>query len=453
MAQRPPELKIDPQSPFQEDALSREKSAQVLASFIAQTTGPYVLTVDAPWGTGKTVFLNMLKAVLEKDGAKCLYFNAWEADYSKDALIAVVAEMRIGLKALSPTSENENLQRFLEGAKKHATRLVKQSIPVFAKMATAGLLDLSELHEETLSKLSEDFISQKINDYAEAKDSITEFRKELSKAVKEVSPERSLVFMIDELDRCKPTFSIEILEIVKHFFNVENIFFIIAMDKGQLCHTLRAVYGMGFDASGYLKRFVDIEFHLPAANEEVLDRILEKVGIGQLIQDRIRNGQAHGEHDAFLTMLRRLFRTYTLPIRDLEQICSQIAVTLAALKRKYSLPPVTSILIAMRHIDKHTYFRMVNGRDHPRAIVDDLSAIATNRQAFGEVSTYIEACCWALHGDQNARAAFLADADKQGAEPRQKGIAGLVTSFFAPTLTTDLRYLINAIEISENFQR
>ncbi len=71
-----------------------------------------------------------------------------------------------------------------------------------------------------------------------------------------------LFLVIDELDRCRPNYAIEFLEIVKHIFDIPNIIFVIATDSQQLSHAINAVYGDNFASERYLKRFFDQEYTL-----------------------------------------------------------------------------------------------------------------------------------------------------------------------------------------------
>lgn len=71
-----------------------------------------------------------------------------------------------------------------------------------------------------------------------------------------------IFILIDELDRCKPTYAIELLECTKHLFSTEGVYFIFATNTEQLCHTICKVYGDKFDARNYLRRFFDLEYSL-----------------------------------------------------------------------------------------------------------------------------------------------------------------------------------------------
>ena len=84
-----------------------------------------------------------------------------------------------------------------------------------------------------------------------------------------------LVFIIDELDRCRPTFAIELLERVKHIFDVPNIVFVFGINRDELVKSLESVYG-DIDAGTYLRRFFDMEFVLPAPDAAQFSRYLLK---------------------------------------------------------------------------------------------------------------------------------------------------------------------------------
>ena len=85
-----------------------------------------------------------------------------------------------------------------------------------------------------------------------------------------------MVFIIDELDRCRPTFAIELLERVKHIFDVPNLVFVFGLNRDELCKSLQSVYGE-IDSDVYLRRFFDMEFTLPEADmESFCERLMEK---------------------------------------------------------------------------------------------------------------------------------------------------------------------------------
>src|SRR5699024_10803320 len=52
-----------------------------------------------------------------------------------------------------------------------------------------------------------------------------------------------LVVFIDELDRCKPSYAVRLLERIKHYFSHENITFVFSVNINELRHTIEKHYG------------------------------------------------------------------------------------------------------------------------------------------------------------------------------------------------------------------
>ncbi|XQF92823.1 P-loop NTPase fold protein [Pseudoalteromonas espejiana] len=67
---------------------------------------------------------------------------------------------------------------------------------------------------------------------------------------------------IDELDRCRPTYAVEMLEAIKHIFDIEGLVIVVSTHTEELQHTIKALYGNDFNADNYLRRFFDTKYHL-----------------------------------------------------------------------------------------------------------------------------------------------------------------------------------------------
>src|SRR5690606_34703090 len=104
-----------------------------------------------------------------------------------------------------------------------------------------------------------------IQDYLARKENIKEFHKKLEEYIAENSIGKPIVFIIDELDRCRPDYAVSVLENIKHLFSVKGIVFVLSIDKEQLGHAVCGVYGSEkMDSNEYLRRFIDVEYSLPA---------------------------------------------------------------------------------------------------------------------------------------------------------------------------------------------
>jgi hypothetical protein len=133
---------------------------------------------------------------------------------------------------------------------------------------------------------------------------------------------KPLVIFIDELDRCRPNFAIEVLEKAKHLFNVDNIIFVLATDKTQLGHSIRAVYGQGLDINGYLRRFIDFDYLLPSpVRSDYIDSLLEDLEIDKYFNIRIPYFQIYS-YTFLINILKDITNLYKLTLREQEAFCN-----------------------------------------------------------------------------------------------------------------------------------
>ncbi len=76
----------------------------------------------------------------------------------------------------------------------------------------------------------------------------------IRKKLSEIGQEKKVFVFIDELDRCKPSYSIALLERLKHFFHIENFVYIFAVDLIQLSASAKSLYG-DIDTASYFRKF------------------------------------------------------------------------------------------------------------------------------------------------------------------------------------------------------
>lgn len=232
------------------DKLGRATYAEFLTNYLDSAGNRkggsgYVMNLNAEWGAGKTWFLKRWCYELQNTHPVA-YIDAWKNDFSDDPLITVIAGVLEALKKNPNVQWIEREQKLFEWLWKIAKGAAKPT-DLYLKsqgMDGAGLLTaLMDLHTEKGQGLEQS-------------------RKEISRWLVDVTegPNRGnfkapMYVFIDELDRCRPTYAIELLETVKHLFEIRGIVFVIATNMDQLQHSIKAVYGEGFDANRYLYRF------------------------------------------------------------------------------------------------------------------------------------------------------------------------------------------------------
>lgn len=280
-----------------------------------------VLGIDADWGQGKSTFLRMWLQHLENKGFKALYFNAWESDFSDDAFVSLMGELELGMSKLGPQGR---ATAYLQKAKKAGLRVIRRAIPAAVKLATAGVLNLDEFSEAALAEAAEKWAAEKVKSYEAARQSVAGFREALAAFAQELTKPHDgearlpLVIVIDELDRCRPPYAIEVLEAVKHFFSVPGVAFVVAADGVQLGNIVRTRYGMDVETGGYLRRFVDITFSLPVpSGTAFLDAQFDKFGLREFFNSR--TGQlSQYDYAHFKELFEVLFRSANCSCRDQE---------------------------------------------------------------------------------------------------------------------------------------
>lgn len=337
------DIKIIKDDPFRNDALNRRDSGEVLTEFVLSANDSVVVCIDAPWGQGKTTFLRMWEQHLKNNNIPTIYFNAWESDFSDDALVSLIGEISASITELSKTGDESKAREYLGKTKDIGVALLKRSVPVAAKIITAGALDLDKVTEQALSGLAESIAKEQLEKYENSKKSIQSFRETISKLASSITdPDhpKPLVFIIDELDRCRPNYAIEILEKAKHFFNVDNIVFVLGADKKQLGSSIKAIYGEGLNVNGYLRRFMDFDYVLPPPKKGLFVKSLfKKYKFNDYFSKKNTRGvQYEGEQS--LKMFSELFELYGLTLREQEHCCSLLSLSIRTTPENYKLFPL-----------------------------------------------------------------------------------------------------------------
>jgi pantothenate kinase-related protein Tda10 len=71
---------IQPDAPWKDDRLARNKVAEALASVLHSIRQPFVISLESPYGTGKSFCVERWKTELAGKGYCCVIFDAWRSD-------------------------------------------------------------------------------------------------------------------------------------------------------------------------------------------------------------------------------------------------------------------------------------------------------------------------------------------------------------------------------------
>lgn len=368
-------VQVPSDAPWSQDKLDRQRYGELLTRLVERTETPFVLALDSAWGTGKTTFVRMWRQALENQGFKTLYFNAWETDYVAEPLVALVGEM--GVLGGSGVGDRFDKVKDLAG------KVLRKGIPILARLATGGLLDVKDKEmEQVVGEFVEGVVEERIEQYEGQKEELVAFRAALEDLVHEVAEDGPLVFFVDELDRCRPSFAVELLERIKHLFEVPGIFFVLSTDRDQLAHSVCAVYGEEFDGEEYLRRFVDLTYVLPEPPRQAFaSYLLEEAGI----KSRMDQGS--------MNTLAFLFRHLTFNLRQQERVVTLLAIALRCVGGRDARHPILPALIVLRIWRPMLFREFLLGFRTGAGVLEILEEQDSGswRERFNSASAWIEA--------------------------------------------------------------
>ncbi|MDF2382157.1 AAA family ATPase [Nostoc ellipsosporum NOK] len=262
-------IDISAENPFANCKLERQKYADVLTQIVKFYADGFVMAINNDWGTGKTTFVKMWRQQLENSGINTIYFNAWENDFDNIPIIGLISELQ--------TLVNSRNEKIFKSLLKNGAVLVKNVAPAIIKSVAKKFIATEEIVTaiEQSSKAAAEIFEEEVKEYTKKKKSIADFRNELEKFIVSREKPEPLVFIVDELDRCRPDYAVELLEQLKHFFTVPGLIFVLSIDKKHLASSIRGFYGSEMiDADEYLRRFIDLEYSIPRPSTEAFCRYL-----------------------------------------------------------------------------------------------------------------------------------------------------------------------------------
>ena len=231
--------------------------------------------------------------------------------------------------------------------------------------------------EKEIGQFLASYAQERLAGYQEARKSVQNFRtvlEDMASTLSESSQNRPLVVVIDELDRCRPSYAVELLEVAKHLFTVDHIVFVLAVNRSELAHSIRSLYGSDFDGDGYLRRFFDIDFQLPGPErEKFINALLDAIQINQYIK-RTQDRQVQWDAEDAFNLLRIFLSKSDFSLRIIAQAIIRLGLMLASLRSdRLSFVIMIVVVLILRMSDSNRLYRFVRGEVSDEGIADALS--------------------------------------------------------------------------------
>lgn len=258
---------------YEDDYIGRNTDIHYFFEILNSIDDCCIIALDGKWGSGKTFFVKQTKMLLDafndfvdtdkveqknktknifnrRKSQDCeiaiksqvsVYYDAWENDNDDDPLLSLIFEIAKSLNTDFEISEGKDF-----------SKLLLNIFELFTGKNIENIVEFLKKGEDPFLKLKSD----------------RSLIKEINAFLDLVLVEKGdrLVIFIDELDRCKPSYAVKLLERIKHYFQHANVTFVLSINSLELQHTIKQYYGLDFDAYKYLDRFFDLKLPLPKAD-------------------------------------------------------------------------------------------------------------------------------------------------------------------------------------------
>ncbi len=349
------------------DPIGRSPDVFRFVEMLNGIEGCFCIALDSKWGSGKTFFVKQVQLVLNAFNPHCetgltkdeiqsiksqapkyyspktdigpqvtVYYDAWANDNTSDPIISLVYEITKSVGEGFKLQEDKGFQR------------------IAAKAASIITLVSGRDANSLVESLKPDNLLHSISEQNSLHDSICHF-------LDSITEERGnrLTIFIDELDRCKPSYAVQLLERIKHYFTGERITFVFSINCDALQHTIRNHYGSEFDASRYLDRFFDLSMSLPPIDmERFLISINAESGRG------IFNDMRRLVIDYYHFEMREIMRYYNLTNIAAGKSLKRYEATWS---EEYALEFCWNILLpialALKMVNHTQFLAFIEGRD------------------------------------------------------------------------------------------
>ena len=310
----------------EQDIFRRKEFGYSLRSLIENVDGELVIALDANWGEGKSTFIQMWRNEMSHELPVVVY-DAFANDQSGSAFLSIASE-------IYAIADQENAQAkpdVLRRAQAVAKTVLRSSLKIGLRMATAGALDDTTFADlevdgdigDAISEGADRMIEERISSAKADRKCIQAFKNSLEGMAGEISESGKLVFVVDELDRCRPDYALEVLEVIKHFFSVPGVVFILSVNRSQLEAAIRHRYGSDVDSNQYLQKFVGLWVGLPDGDLGRLSR-REKY-ISRVLADMEFDESFKGS-DVVKRSLSDMAQHYKMTLREIERLLTIFAV-------------------------------------------------------------------------------------------------------------------------------
>ena len=332
----------------------------------------FSIAIDNDRGTGKTFFVKQVKIILDAynehsydyelsnleriknvidikniDLHLAVYYNAWENDNQKSPLLSLIYEI-IKVAKIDTNKTDISINK---------EKIIKDGLSAIVKHFSG--IDIKELLKCVETEAKDIF--KEIKGQKSTKEQVDNILNNLL-----LEHGERLVIFIDELDRCRPTFAVELLEQIKHYFDNDKITFVFSTNIKQLQYTIKKYYGEAFEAKRYLDKFFDLTVSLNEVN------VIEYFNF---VNEDLRD-------DMYDYVCKEIVKEYNFTLRDIIKFTQINKICIENLRKNqnkylylnkscniYILISILSIMIGLKIKRYDQYEDFITGKDSTPLII------------------------------------------------------------------------------------
>lgn len=264
-----------------------ERYVNGLIKFIENSSAPLTIALQGEWGSGKTSLMTRLERALCSGPDSPfigIEINTWEHSMltSPEATVYKILIHLVQELTKDDADSKKTFKNFLRGAGNFFYRGARESlktIPGVGGMLAVGL-EAANIPTQ-LPDAADDTVPASLSDLKKSLDAAV--RKSIAKANK-----RGVIIFVDDLDRLNPPVAVEILELLKNIFTLDNCIFVLAIDYDVVVKGLKPKFGELTEKNerefrSFFDKIIQVPFSLPVNNYRPMDFVLKSlVDIGYL---------------------------------------------------------------------------------------------------------------------------------------------------------------------------
>ncbi|AUC81791.1 P-loop NTPase fold protein [Lacinutrix sp. Bg11-31] len=265
-----------PKKAGDKDQLGIEAYKNGLTNFIDSAQTPLTIAIQGEWGSGKTSLMNAIKHDLCDSNSKFhgIWINTWEYSLLTDEYTTMTNIIQgIIASVISELSKdkNQDLQALKSKAVNFFKAATRGATKFGANALTAGVAgDATDAFFESTEKQSS------------LRDLHSELQEQINISVEKNKDIKGFLFFIDDLDRINPPVAVQILELLKNIFDLENCIFILAIDYEVVVKGLEPKFGKKTTENerefrSFFEKIIQLPFTMPIGQYRVNDLIIDNL--------------------------------------------------------------------------------------------------------------------------------------------------------------------------------